>query len=316
MRTFLITLSLVATPALAGSHEPVAPSAAGDEGDIEWIDSTRKGLRDFTEDIGRGVDSWFGDIPFEGRKRLVNGRLGISTLWRRDDGFRFNVRFNGKFDLPNLEHKTYLYFGQDNERELITDQPETFSRQQRLQAEDQDDDQTFFAGVGYALRENIDLRGGIRGGLNPYVQARYRKRWYFAEDEIEFRETLFWEVKEGLGITTSLNYRHGFSRTLELRWRNAATLSQSTDALAWQSSLGLFKSLGKPRQLSLEALINGETGDPVRVAEYGLRTTYRQAIYKDWLHGEAIIGHFWPKEEVDAERERAWAAGVGVTIHF
>lgn len=293
------------------------PDEAGTTPAIPWIDDGRESLRRFTEGIGRSIDGWFGDIPFDQGGRLVNGRLGLNMLWRRDDGFQAGLRFRGKFDLPNLKQKTYLYFGQDNERELVTDQPEAFTRQQRLLTEDRREDQTFFAGLGYALRDNLDLRGGIRGGLKPYVQARYSEEWGLTSaDALEFRETLFWESSEGVGLTTALNYTHDFSRTLELRWRNAATLSQSTEALAWSSGLGLFVNLGGPRQLAFEALVNGETGSPVRVAEYGLRTTYRQAIYRDWLLGELILGHFWPKEDRDSERERTWAVGAGVEVLF
>ena len=284
---------------------------------IGWLHDSRDHLRDFFEAVGRTVDGWFGDVPPEPTRRLVNGRLSLNTLWRRDDGLRTGLDFRGKFDLPNLKNKAYLYFGQANEREVVTDQPDEFSRRQRLLAEQEDEDHTFFAGLGYALRENIDLRGGVRGPLRPFVQARFVKQWYPAEsDEIEFRETLFWEAKEGFGLTTALNYHHEFTRRLEFRWRNSATLSQSTDALAWQSSVGLYLHLGGPRQLSLEGLINGETGSTLPVTEYGVRGIYRKAIYEDWLLGEFIVGHFWPRDEDAAERDKSWAAGIGVEMLF
>lgn len=287
------------------------------EGRVEWLHDTRETLRDFFEGIGRGVDGWFGDTAHDEGRRLVNGRLIVNTLWRRDDGFQTGVNFRGKFDLPNLENKAYLYFGQDNERELITDQPDEFSRRQRLLSEGDEDDRTFFAGLGYALRENIDLRGGIKGGLKPFVQARYLKRWQLAEDDqVEFRETLFWQSSEGLGLTTTLNYRHDFTHSVDFRWRNSATVSQSTDALAWQSSVGTFFRFGRQRQVSVEALIRGETGSTLPVAEYGVRGVYRTAIYEDWLLGEFIVGHFWPRDENDTERDKSWAAGFGVEINF
>ncbi len=333
MRRTSAALLLVTTLAAAGAHAQPEPShdivrspilksmgadaSAGRNARIEWLHETRDYLRDVLEGVGRTVDGWFGDIPAEPTRRLVNGRLSLNTLWRRDDGLQTGLNFRGKFDLPNLKNKAYLYFGQDNERDLVTDQPDEFSRRQRLLAEQDDQDKTFFAGLGYALRENIDLRGGIRGPLRPFVQARFVKKWYpGASDEIEFRETLFWEGKEGFGLTTALNYQYGFTRDLEFRWRNSATLSESTDALAWQSSAGFYLRLGGPRQLSIEALINGETGHSMPVDEYGVRGIYRRAIYEDWLLGEFIVGHFWPRGENDPEREKSWAAGIGVEMLF
>jgi len=333
MRRTSALLLLPAALAAAGAHAQSEPShdivrspilesmgqdaSAGRNVRIEWLHETRDYLRDFLEGVGRTVDGWFGDVPPEPTQRLVNGRLSLNTLWRRDEGLQTGLNFRGKFNLPNLKNKAYLYFGQDNERDLVTDQPEEFSRRQRLLAEQDDRDKTFFAGLGYALRENIDLRGGIRGPLRPFVQARFVKKWYPGDsDEIEFRETLFWEGKEGFGLTTALNYQYGFTRDLEFRWRNSVTLSESTDALAWQSSAGFYLRLGGPRQLSIEALINGETGHTLPVDEYGVRGIYRRAIYEDWLLGEFIVGHFWPRDENDPEREKSWAAGIGVEMLF
>lgn len=282
-----------------------------------WLASFREGVRLGTDRAVRWIDSWFGDRPASAHQGLVHGRLSLNTLWREDNGLDHNLRFRAKVDLPNLQEKAYLFIGQDNENDFITDQPDAFTRQSRLLAEERREDQTFFAGLGYALRDNIDLRVGIKGGLNAYAQARYTKRWTLSgQAYTEFRETLFWAVRDGFGLTTAFDYDHTLAPQLALRWKNAATVSQSTDALSWKSSLGLYQALGDQRQLSYEALISGETGDRVRVGEYGLRTTYRQAIHRDWLFGELIVGHFWPRSDDDPARQRSWAMGVGLEMLF
>ena len=128
------------------------------------------------------------------------------------------MRFRARFDLPNLRDKAYVFIGRQNERELLTDQSETFTREQLLLEERQREDQTGFAGLGVALRKNIDFRVGVRGGLKFFTQARYRKQWALSEqDRIEFRETIFWNNKDKFGSTTALDYEHAFTPKLSLR---------------------------------------------------------------------------------------------------
>ena len=78
----------------------------------------------------------------------------------------------------------------------------------------------------------------------------------------------------------------------------------------------MFRRYGDERWLSLEALANGDTGGRHDVSEYGVRLKWQQPVYRDWLLGELIVGHFWPKDDDDRERERSWAAGAGLELHF
>ena len=59
----------------------------------------------------------------------------------------------------------------------------------------------------------------------------------------------------------------------------------------------------------------GETGAEENVDEYGVRMKWTQPVYREWLIGEFIVGHYWPQRE-DRERERAWAMGVNLEMRF
>lgn len=281
------------------------------------IDDARHRLQDFTAWVGEEVNGWFGDRPLSAGEGVSKGSIGLRSLWRQDDGVETYARFRARIDLPNLRERVYLFLGQDNERELITDRPETFSREQQLLQLRRREDQTAFLGLGYALRDRVDFRVGIRGAYKAYTQVRYRQQWMLsAADRAEFRETLFWSVSEGLGSTTTLDYDHALSPVLMLNWRNAATISQQHENLAWSSSLGLSRTFGDDRLLSFDALINGRTGGTVDVEEYGLRLKWTQPIHRDWLLAELIVGHFWPRNQDEAERGRSWAIGAGLEVRF
>lgn len=294
---------------------PDAPAAATE--DAGMLERTRDKVRAVTEAAARGVDSWFGDKPFDRSGRVSDGRIGLRTFWRADEGFDVAVRFDARFDLPNLRERAYLFVGRDNQREVVTDRPDAFSRQEKLLAETATENQSFFAGLGLQLREAIELRAGIHRGYRPYAQARYRRPWTLSErDRMEFRETLFLTVADGFGSTTTLSVEHAYSPALLLRWLNAATLSRKTDGVAWSSGLGLFRGFGVDRVLSVEALIGGETGRDVDVSEYGVRAKWQQPVYRDWLIGEFIVGHFWPRKDALSPRDSTWAFGIGALMRF
>ena len=284
--------------------------------DIKVLTAARTGLHGSAYWLVENVDGWFGERPFEEGGR-VSGSLRVRGLYREDDGFSNDVRYRLRVQMPNVSETAYIFLGRDNEEELVRDESGTFARSQLLLPESGSDDQTFFAGIGYLLRDNLDLRLGVRSGYKLFAQARYRKIWWLTDDaNLEFRQTLFLAVDQGLGTTSALDYAYALTPRTAFRWRNSVTLSTETDGAGWSTSLGLFQAFGRERKLSLEVLAGGETDAPVPTREYGVRSIWSQPVYRDWVVGELILGHFWPREDDDLERDRTWAAGLGVEMQF
>ncbi len=290
--------------------------AQSTEQDIAWLEKTRTATHGVGMKIARTVDGWFGDTPFDDNGGQVSGYLRIGGLWKQHDGTDINVRFRLQAQLPNAKNKAYVFIGRDNQREELKDQPEGFTSEQLLQREDRKQDHSFFAGVGYGLREGLDLRLGVHGGWKLYAQARYRKQWALsAQDILYFRESLFWSIHDHLGSTTALDYEHHFNNRLMLRWSNAGTITQRSSTFEWGSSLGLFQRYSGQREAGIELLAEGKTNRK-DVSDYGVRTSWSQPIYKDWLIGKVTLGHFWPKKDEYGPRERAWAVGLSADMHF
>lgn len=316
-------LSLVAACAMAAP--PGSPSAQGaaleaptaaatEAGDV--AESARSSVRAMTVWLARGVDSWFGDRPFEDGGKVTDGRLSIGLLKRQRESTDVNVRFNARLRLPNLEEKTYVFLGRDDPREVITDKPGALSRQDRLLAQTRDE-RAFFAGIGRSLSDTLDFRLGFRGGLKPYVQGRYRKQWELGPDGLaELRQTLFWSIADHAGSTTAFSYEHLFSPVLAARWLTSATITQASEKFEWSSLLGAYRSFGGQRLLSLEALVSGQQGSGVVATDYGLQSRWEQPVYEDWLVGGIVIGRFWPRPDAQTERRGTWAMGASLRMRF
>lgn len=282
----------------------------------ELLDSTRRSVRSTTEWLARGVDSWFGDRPFEEGGKVTDGRLSVTWLQRQDHGTDVDVRFNVHVRLPNAEKFAYLFIGRDDRRDVVTDTPDAFSRQQRL-LRDRSEAPSFVAGLGASLPNAIDLRIGFRGGIKPYAQARYSRSWTWDTGTlVDFRETVFWARDERFGSTTVLSFEQPLSPTLALRWLNATTITQELPKFHWSSNLGAYRSFGDQRLLSLEVLVNGTQGSGVGVSDYGVQVKWEQPIYRDWLLVELLAGHFWPRPDAQSERGKAWAIGAALKMQF
>ncbi|MGM0552835.1 MAG: hypothetical protein ACQETK_03350 [Pseudomonadota bacterium] len=308
----LVPILLLCTALAHASDETEA-----EEPRQQWLHETREGTRDLTYWLVRNVDGWFGDKPFDDSGGHAGGRVELGGLHREDKGFKSSARFRLDVTMPNVDERIYLFVGRGAEDELVQDQPDTFSRAQLLLPEDRDEDQTWFGGLGYHLREHVDLRLGIRGGYKPYAQARYRRVfWPTDATTLDFRETLFVATGDGIGATTSLDLAHALTERRAFRWRSSATVSTETRGADWSTALGVFHRLGPEQEISLEVLANGETARPVKVREYGLRGAYRQPVYRDWIIGEVILGHFWPRGDHDPDRREAWALGLGLEMIF
>lgn len=292
---------------------PAQPAATGTEATIE---SARDTVRSTALWLARGVDSWFGDKPFEQGGRVSNGRISLSFLERQGESTDWNLRFNARFRLPNVENTGYLFVGRDNTREVITDKPGTVTRQQRLVAEVPSDSR-FFAGIGISALDNVDFRLGFRGGLKPYAQARWRQPWQLSpRDLIELRESIFWTLDDHMGSTTALSYEHALSNVLAARWVSAATITQQVRKFEWSSNLGLYRLMGQQRVLSVEYLMSGLQGSGVGVSEYGLQTRWEQPIFHNRLTGSVVVGHFWLRPTAADVRRSAWALGGTVAMGF
>lgn len=281
----------------------------------EAAETARSTVRSLTVWLARGVDSWFGDRPFEAGGKVTDGRLSTAMLLRQHDDPDFDVRFNARFRLPNVEERLYAFVGRDDRRDVITDRPGAFSRQDRLF--DDSGDRDFFAGLGRSLNDAIDVRVGFRGGLKPFAQARYRYEWLIGPNDLtDFRQTIFWSRDDRFGSTTAFSYEHAFTADLAVRWLNSATITQEDPHFEWATLVGAYRFFGDQRVLALETLASGEQGSGIGPSDYGVQIRWEQPVYEDWLSGGVLLGHFWPREDQDSPRLRAWAVGVSLKMRF
>ncbi len=305
------------TPAPAPTSEASTSAPEPAPSDTNQLaESTRRSVRSATVWLARGVDSWFGDQPFEDGGEISNGQISLSLLKRQGESLDTALRFNVHLRLPNAEKFSYVFLGRDDPRDVVTDKPAEFSRQQRI-TRDRSEPPSFVAGLGLNLPNSVALRLGFRGGLKPFAQARYTRTWVLPSGTAaDFRETVFWARDDRFGSTTALSLEHALSSSLALRWLGSATITQAAPKFAMSSTLGAYQSFADQRLLSWELLMDGTQGAGVGLSDYGTQLKWQQPVYRDWLLIEVLGGQFWPRPDAASPRTRAWAVGSSLKMRF
>lgn len=308
---------LTTAPGVWAQQTPVESPATQITGIDASVESARAAARTAAVWVATGVDSWFGNKPFSEGGQVSDGQLNLRFYSRQGQKADFSLTFNARFKLPNLESHTYLFTGRDTTAGVVTDKPAVFATKQQLLQPAATADTAFFAGLGRMVGDSVDARIGFQGGLKLYAQARYRKDWKLAtNDTVEFSHTVFLTQADRLGSSTVLSYQHPFSPTLAGRWLNVVDVTQADTDAEWNSSLGIFKSLGQQRLLSVELLASAKQNTGMALTDYGLQMRWEQPVLRNRLTGEIIFGHFWPQSLVPGDRSTAWAVGTGVKMKF
>ncbi|OYT90596.1 MAG: hypothetical protein CFE43_17480 [Burkholderiales bacterium PBB3] len=317
------TCSLVALACLTFASGVAAqgapdPTPATQKVDVEAsVEAAREATRSAAVWLASGVDSWFGNKPFSEGGQVNDGELNVKFYSRQDQKTDYSVTFNARFKLPNLEEKTYLFTGRDNNAGVVSDRPAVFSNKQRLLQPNSTLDTSFFAGLGRSFSDSFDARIGFQGGLKLYAQGRYRKEWKLAADEsAEFSQTIYVTQADGVGSSSVVSYQRQFSPTLVGRWLNVVDVTQNDTNAEWNSSLGIFKSFGSQRLLSLELLASAKQNTGLPLTDYGVQARWEQPVLHNRLIGEIVLGHFWPQTLDPNDRTTAWAVGTGVKMKF
>jgi hypothetical protein len=313
-----VALACLTAASGVAAQEVSNPPIATPKVDVDAsVESARDAARNAAVWLASGVDSWFGNKPFSEGGQVKDGEVSVRFYSRQDQKTDYAVTFNARYKLPNVEEKTYLFTGRDNIAGIASDRPAVFAAKQRLLQPNSTQDNTFFAGLGRALDDSFDARIGFQGGLKLYAQVRYRKQWTPAPDDmVEFSQTMFATQADQLGSSSVLSYQHQFSPTLVGRWLNVVSVTQVDTDAEWNSSWGVFKSMGPQRLLSLELLASAKQNTGLPLTDYGVQMRWEQPVVHNRLIGEIVFGHFWPKSLDPGARSTAWAVGTGVKMRF
>lgn len=266
------------------------------------------------------VDGIFGDQRDVIGARRTSGTIQVSTLYSQFAGVDPGGRVRLRYDLPNLERRANLFLGRGDEQQAVEDREERFSLRSSLPAAESE---RWIAGMGLVppgrWEENADVRIGVRPSTSPalFIQGRTRQQISAGDwAEWRFRQTLFWETRQGLGATVEARYQHLLEPHLLLHWNVSGTLSEESHGVEWRVEPSVYRRLANGRVVGAQPFSRGATSADVPLQEYGIRGVYRHPLRQPSLAGEFVAGYSWPREDPGVPRSGSISVGIQLELRF
>lgn len=307
-------------PRPIGHSNPFKACRADEEEKVALLDDASDAVQETVCGAALWFDGLFGERDLASA-RSAHGRIELSTAHSEFEGEEVRVRFDASVDLPAFQRRLHAFVGRDNEDEIAQDRAEGLAL--RSQASQLDRVEDWFAGLGYRLKDEWNIRSevrvGVRGLTHPEAFAQVRNTFIAYEDDddrIQLRATPFVNNLDGIGFTARTDLDHALTLTTLLRWDSVATVAEDISGMQWRTALLLYQNLRRLRAVAFEVFERGLTTAPEPLAEYGVRAIYRQPFFDARLFGEIVVGYSWPR--VDPELDREGSAGItaGIELPF
>jgi len=287
---------------------------------LPWIDRAHNGVFNAVWRSAMRMDQWFGSDESEAAYLQTSGSIAPAILYDEFDGFQPRMRFQVDVPLPQLNERFHAFIGRVNRDEYVTERSPgsgAFARQYGPV----EDDETLF-GIRYRDPRDgghFDADAGLRlnSPLDPFVKGSYRFVKGKSESTLfSFRETLFWQNTEKLGITSRIDVEKILHDVWLFRGTLSGTFSQRSEGVKGYGALTLIRGLPNRRAFAAELFSSGEMDADVPLGDYGLKVAYRRSILRDWLVLESRVSLTFPRDELWQVREANWGVGVGLEMFF
>ncbi len=294
--------------------------ATGEKG--QWIDAVQRGTEGAVCRIALWFDGLFGDDRAVQERDGVFGWMLLSV--RREQGRSIDpgVRFRAKAPFPMLERRLSLLVGRAHEDDLVRDDRDAFSA--LPQAFREAGDQDWLLGLGWSPikgdKHKLGFDGGakIGRGLDPYVKAYYRSRWFVGDKSlVRTRPVIYWrDGEDGFGASTAIDFDRILGDRFLTRLGVSGVHDRSTQGIEWRPSITLFQGLRAGQAIGYQISAFAETDAPVAVERYTALAIYRRRIGREWLYLDLRPGISRVRETPEQARRSALELTVGVELRF
>jgi len=280
-----------------------------------WLDRSHSYLNRQLCEPAAWFDGFFGDSrAFEETPVGTFVRLRNSLQWDEAEGWSVGVRVRANVLLPRVSERLRL---------LVTRDDDLSGEFQDGAGVDDAEDQTrlglrFIASE--SARSQLDVDGTVKvgsGGLNPRIRGRYRYvKGLSATTLARATQSVFWEVDEGFGTTSRLDWEWLQDRDRLLRWTGQGTFSEDSDGIDWRTSVIDFRQLSPRTAIRTEVGAFGYTRPSFEVEEYFVAFRYRRQFLRRWLFFELQPQYAWPLHPKTGQRGSDWRFTFTLEVQF
>ncbi|WP_298145338.1 hypothetical protein [uncultured Acinetobacter sp.] len=285
------------------SNHPIVPSTQTTE-DRTWIDQQQKGVRHWVDGTAHKIDDWFG-VTNPSQPASATLRILLDNKWDDYDGYEIRPRIRGKIELPTLEKRFSVVFGDDSLDDQLKNQVAITNENPSL-AENKNYDQqrTREDNSSIALRWSnfskkydfeTDADVGIRSGDDVYLRLKAEKDWQLQNDFVFHAEQIYRYGSDSENyLRTNLELLHQRKNEASLSNQFALVYADaSEDDLNWSNYTFRQHQFFQGNRFNYGVYSGGYYNDnQLRLDSWGPFVSWRQPVLREWFFVQTDLNYF------------------------
>ncbi len=297
-----MSMSRAVTVVLVLALVPCPPARGQEAAEPGMVDRGHASVSRAVTGLAANVDSFFSTDIHEERSNKTRIRIGGGVRIAEFDGVDPLVRLRLDLRLPRFQRRLHLIVSGATEEDEADE----------VAAPVEDDNDAagflrFFLIEGDPTELSFDAGTKLRPEPDPFVRARFTRAVAWGANLVRPTQFGFWELQEGLGTRTRVDYDRRIDALTLARLRGQATVSQGTNGVEMRASAFLFRRVGRRTWLRGELRIDSDTDPPRVVERYRAALRVRRSVWRDWLFVEI-------EPQLRFEREHDYGASPAIDL--
>lgn len=285
------------------SDHLIVPPTASTE-DKTWIDLKHKDTRIWLDQTAQHINDWFGE-PHQEDPASASLRLLLDYRWNKHEGFELRPRLRGKIELPTLEKRLSMVFGDDSLDDQLNNQVAITNENPILDEHTNfDHNRTRHDNGSLAIRwstfsEKIpfetDIDLGTRSLDDIYVRLKAKKDWALKDDfHLYFEQIYRYGIQSENYLRSNLELIHQHKNDAFLSNQFSLTYTDiSTDDLNWNNYALRQHQFFHGSRFNYGIYTGGFYNEQdLRLNSWGPFVSWRQPLFREWLYIQGDLNYY------------------------
>lgn len=285
------------------SNYKIHPSTLETE-NLSWADRKQKSIRDWADRTAQRMDSWFGTSDPE-KPATATLRVILDNDWNRHDGYELKPRIRGKIDLPTLENKLSVVFGDDsldneidNNIAITNENPGGDPNKQIDSKRIRDDNSSIalrWSQMSKKLPFELDADLGVRSGDDIYARLKAKKDWDLGNDFSVHAEQIYrYGIDSENYLRTNLELTHARPNQAFISNQLFLTYADELeDDLNWDNRTYRQHQFFHGNRFNYGMYVGGfSNNNDWTMNSWGPFVSWRQPVLREWFFVQGDLNYF------------------------
>ena len=269
-----------------------------------WADRQQKSVRNWVDHTAEKIDDWFG-VTDPQHPATATLRVIVDNRWNKHDEYDIKPRIRGKINLPTLEKRLSIVFGDDSlDNEIqnniaITNENPSNDPDKSLDPKRIRDDNASIAlrwsQISKSLPFDTDADLGIRSGDDIYVRLKAEKTWNLDNDFFFHAEQIYRYGTDSKNyLRTNLEISHARPNQAFLSNQFYITYADDQDDdLTWDNRTYRQHQFFQGNCFNYGIYTGGfYNNDDLRLNSWGPFVSWRQPVWREWFYVQGDLNYF------------------------